>query len=183
MPDGKSVVAVGGPFAKSSEVMLCDLTAKTVKHIEKLENHRHHLVALALSPDSQVLVIDCTHSFVPWKLDKADNVLDKYPNTQPFITSLTFSPDSKLFAVADSPSWNEVAKPGELKVYDVPAWEKKEWREREPRIENAPGALLSIAFSPDGKLGRGRVRPLGSPLGHGQRENDGHSGRTRWQSE
>jgi hypothetical protein len=152
-PDGKSLITTGGPCDKSSEVMIWNLATKAVTHIPELEHHKHHLLSLAISPDSQVIVTDCTHpTFVPWDLAQGKYVLDKYPMLKPYPASVAFSPDGKLLAVGGAQRWDKVREPGELKIYDVPGWDKKEWIEHKPGIVGTFGGQLSVSFSPDGKL-------------------------------
>jgi WD40 repeat protein len=148
-PDGRTLIAVGGPYNKGAEVQKISLFNFGVTHIAEMENHKHHLDAIAISPDNASLVVNCTHpSIVPWDLKTSKFTLtdDGLP-TRGFACAIAFSPNGKQLAVGCAPSWKQREKPGALMFFDTSTWQ-----EQKPEITATMGGIFAIAYSPDGRL-------------------------------
>jgi WD40 repeat protein len=148
-PDGRNLIAVGGPYNKAAEVQRISLFNFAVTHIPEMENHKHHLDAVAISPHNDSLVVNCTHpSIVPWDLSASKFALtDDGSPTRGFACAIAFSPNGKQLAVGCAPSWTQREKPGAVMLFDTSTWQ-----EQKPEITTTMGGIFAIAYSPDGRL-------------------------------
>lgn len=95
--------------------------------------------ALAWSQDGQTLAVSGYHEVLLYSSDGAQ-LLGRLVGESPTITSLAFSPDSKLLVVGGGAS----SEYGEIQIWDVAAQKQV----RSVKVTN--DAVYGVAFSPDG---------------------------------
>lgn len=146
-PDGKNLIMTGGPYNSRGEGRVWDVATKTTTVMDWFSEHTHSLVAAAISPNSEVLVTDCNRSITAWDLRADQSLFETKQSLKNLVRVLAFSPDGKTLAAGIGGGWGYSQSPGGVVFWDVPGF-----KERSGGILSPGNTVVSIAFSPDGKL-------------------------------
>jgi WD40 repeat protein len=146
-PDGKKLIMTGGLYNSRGEGRVWEVATKKATIVDWPSQHRHSLIAAAISPDSEVLVTDCNRSITVWDLRGNQSLFDSKQTLKNYVRVLAFSPDGKTLAAGIGGGWGHSESPGGVVFWDAPGF-----KERPSGILLPGDTILSLAFSPDGKL-------------------------------
>jgi eukaryotic-like serine/threonine-protein kinase len=139
-PDGRSL-AIG---TSDHQVRLFDVAAKQVR--ATLHGPAKEISCVAFSPDGKSLAAGSKDQTVfLWDMATRQQraVLTGHPNA---ITCLVFSPNGQILAVGSGePDYGFSKSATEIRLWDLPT------RSVAKSLADQPGAVTSVAFSPDGK--------------------------------
>ncbi|HEY5894036.1 MAG TPA: hypothetical protein VIT91_12465 [Chthoniobacterales bacterium] len=146
-PDGKKLIMTGGPYNSRAEGRIWELATKKVTVMGWPLEHTHSLTAGAISPGSDFLATDCNRSITVWDLNGNRSLFETKQTLKNLVRVLAFSPDGKILAAGIGGGWGYSQNPGGVVFWDVPSF-----KEQSAEIVAPDNTVVSIAFSPDGKL-------------------------------
>lgn len=170
MPDGETIVAVGGVLypADKKKPELKFVSAVTGQEQERYQQlgkailaeiessaGNNHIEAVAVSPDGKTLALACYFKIKVWSIQDK-KMLTEFRTDVEMIDFMTFSPDSKLL-VGTRDNSVRIWDPATGKLYA----ELGEAKDRVPMVSFSPdGALLALGGARTGLMRVWNVNPF-----------------------
>ena len=172
-PDSKTIVS--GSWDKTVRLW----NVETGNLLKILEGHKHRVVNVKFSPDGKVLASGSYDRTVRlWDADTG-NLLKTHKGHNGFVTSVCFSPDSRMIA---SGSWDKTVRLWHAIKSGHPLWDAIAIGGGQLKtLRGHTGRVLSVRFSPDGKMiasggADGTVRLWNTDTGNLLKTLPGHTG-------
>ena len=143
-PDGKRIIS--GSFDRTVRLW----SVETGNLLRTLKGHKHRVASVSFSPDGKRIISGSFDRTVRlWDADTG-NLLKTHKGHKGFVTNVCFSPDSKMIA---SGSWDKTVRLWDAINDRHHLWDFIAiWGGQLKTLRGHTGWVLSVSFSPDGKV-------------------------------